>query len=259
MRNDIEEKAEKIREKLRYIYGVRIEIRIGTSEKCSFDIKENANTTDIVAYLRADLDAAILWNNYYRKIRGSKVHCFNWQYHINEEKLRAGYIDVEHKHFRGADGLEPENVLIMSFDTLQENAYDLFDLLENADENMSESEEAKNRDKRTVKQYNRDAEFRNKVMEKYGTRCVICGCEERKVLQAAHIRAVADGGSDDPKNGVCLCANHHLMLDHDLIRIDFRKWRLHYIADSVKQMPWYKQAQERDFRLYLPDGFDKEN
>lgn len=253
MKSDIKKKAEKIREELRYIYGVRVEIRIGASEKCPFDIEENANITDIVAYFRTDLDVAIVWNQAHRKDRGSKSHCFSWNQPINHKSISEGYIDVEHKYFRAADGLESECVLIMSLDTLQKNTYDLFDLLQNASMQVSDEEGSQKREKRTVEQYNRSAKFRNEVLTMYGEQCAVCGCTEEKILQAAHIRAVAEGGSDDPKNGICLCANHHLMFDHDLIRIDLKKSRVYHIADSVKQMAWYEQAEKRDFRLFLPE------
>ena len=118
---------------------------------------------------------------------------------------------------------------------------------------VSDEEGPQKREKRTVEQYNRSAKFRNEVLTMYGEQCAVCGCTEEKILQAAHIRAVAEGGSDDPKNGICLCANHHLMFDHDLIRIDLKKSRVYHIADSVKQMAWYEQAEKRGFRLFLPE------
>ena len=252
IKSDVVKNAEKIRRELYYIYGKRIEIRVGVSEQNSFDVKEKTKIASIIAYLRTDLNAAIVWNQNYRRVRGAKSHCFNWTQTINGELIHEGYIDVEHKYFRTPNGLESECVLIMSLDTLRENARDLFDLLQNIDEDTLDETETNNRGKRTVKQYNRSAKFRNDVLEACGAQCAVCGCEERVILQAAHIEAVADGGSDDPKNGICLCANHHLMFDHDLIRIDFAKRRISYIADSVKQMAWYEQAEKRDFRLYLP-------
>ena len=74
----------------------------------------------------------------------------------------------------------------------------------------------------------------------YDYQCAVCRCKEEKLLQAAHIIAVADGGNDEVSNGVCLCANHHLMLDHGLISIDFDKLELYNVAGSVKNMPWYE-------------------
>lgn len=66
----------------------------------------------------------------------------------------------------------------------------------------------------------RDPSFRTRVLAAYGYKCAICGETIETVLQAAHIVAVADGGSDDISNGICLCANHHLMYDSKMFRID---------------------------------------
>ncbi len=40
------------------------------------------------------------------------------------------------------------------------------------------------------------------------------------MLQAAHIRPVSENGSDDPRNGLVLCANHHLAFDANLFAFD---------------------------------------
>ena len=61
--------------------------------------------------------------------------------------------------------------------------------------------------------------------------------------------AVADGGSDDVRNGICLCANHHRLFDKKLIQIDLKKWNLSYVADSVKCMPWYDVYAENGGKL----------
>lgn len=67
----------------------------------------------------------------------------------------------------------------------------------------------------------RDAKFRSSVFGKYSSpHCIICGIDNEKVLQAAHIVAVKDGGDDSPENGMILCANHHLMYDSDEFNID---------------------------------------
>lgn len=42
------------------------------------------------------------------------------------------------------------------------------------------------------------------VPEEYDNKCAICRCSEPKILQAAHIIAVSDGGNDDPKKLVYL-------------------------------------------------------
>jgi hypothetical protein len=42
-----------------------------------------------------------------------------------------------------------------------------------------------------------------------GWKCAVCGMRIVQLLDAAHIRGVAEGGSDDPRNGLMLCVNHH--------------------------------------------------
>lgn len=51
------------------------------------------------------------------------------------------------------------------------------------------------------------------VYKRYGTECAVCGLNVKGLLQAAHLLSKKDGGSDDPRNGLPLCANHHLAFD----------------------------------------------
>lgn len=62
--------------------------------------------------------------------------------------------------------------------------------------------------------------FAFEVIKKYPGGCVACGLTEPSVLEAAHIYPKADLGSDDSRNGILLCANHHKMFDRDLWAID---------------------------------------
>lgn len=79
----------------------------------------------------------------------------------------------------------------------------------------------------------RDRLFRKSVLNTYGCKCAICGETIEKVLQAAHIIAVKDGGNDVVENGVCLCANHHLMFDSGMFRIDPRTRMIYGIDPSL--------------------------
>ena len=101
-----------------------------------------------------------------------------------------------------------------------------------------------NRRRITTSRWNRQLLFRKKVLQAYGCQCAICRCAEKALLEAAHIQAVASGGSDAVSNGICLCANHHLMLDEHLIEIDYKNAELSFVADSVKNMPWYTYFQD---------------
>jgi putative restriction endonuclease len=69
------------------------------------------------------------------------------------------------------------------------------------------------------KPYRKQNTFRKLVLEAYNNQCTICGIKESKILRAAHIIPVAKGGSDEIKNGLCLCTNHEIAYDQGLIKI----------------------------------------
>jgi putative restriction endonuclease len=51
------------------------------------------------------------------------------------------------------------------------------------------------------------------VQKRYGTKCAVCGLNIQGLIQAAHLLSKKLGGSDDARNGLPLCANHHLAFD----------------------------------------------
>jgi hypothetical protein len=63
-------------------------------------------------------------------------------------------------------------------------------------------------------------EFRLALLAAYDHKCVISGCNTRDVLQAAHIKSVADGGLHSTRNGLVLRADLHNLFDRGLITID---------------------------------------
>lgn len=99
----------------------------------------------------------------------------------------------------------------------------------------------------------RSPKFRSEVLKQWGNRCIVCGATEVKILEAAHMESVKDGGSDDPHNGYCLCANHHKMYDAALLDIDLKSKSFRCNSEAAKAMPWYKAAEQRDFKLYFPN------
>ena len=108
------------------------------------------------------------------------------------------------------------------------------------------------REREIVTRAQRDYHFREKVIEKWGGKCIVCGATEKTILEAAHIESVAHGGSDDPRNGYCLCANHHRMYDHGIIDIDITQNTFRCESKDAKKMPWYFEAAKRNYQLYLP-------
>lgn len=69
------------------------------------------------------------------------------------------------------------------------------------------------------------------VFKRYGSACAVCGLTIRPLLQAAHLLSKKLGGSDDARNGLPLCANHHLAFDRGYWCID-PDLKLHAKADG---------------------------
>lgn len=70
---------------------------------------------------------------------------------------------------------------------------------------------------RMARRLKRTPQFAFEVGKRCGWRCAVCPMELRPLLEAAHIRGVAQKGSDDCRNGLILCKNHHSAFDTNLI------------------------------------------
>jgi putative restriction endonuclease len=75
---------------------------------------------------------------------------------------------------------------------------------------------------RLVRQRFHQATFREAVLAAYGSRCVISGLPEARLLDAAHIIPDQDEGLGQPvvTNGLPLSKLHHAAFDANLIGID---------------------------------------
>jgi putative restriction endonuclease len=62
--------------------------------------------------------------------------------------------------------------------------------------------------------------FKFAVLKLYGPACAVCDLAVTDLLQAAHLRGKAERGSDDPRNGLVLCALHHVAYDRGLFAIE---------------------------------------
>ncbi|WP_263834406.1 HNH endonuclease [Salinibacter sp.] len=69
--------------------------------------------------------------------------------------------------------------------------------------------------------------FRFNVFKRYGKKCAVCEINIEEVLVAAHIRGKAENGSDDARNGLVLCKNHHAAFDEGLFSIEPETHLLH--------------------------------
>lgn len=61
--------------------------------------------------------------------------------------------------------------------------------------------------------------FRQMLLSLYEGKCCVSGCDVKDVLEAAHIHAYSDSGANDPKNGLLLRSDLHLLFDLDLLKI----------------------------------------
>ena len=63
--------------------------------------------------------------------------------------------------------------------------------------------------------------FRAVVLPAYADQCAICRLKERRLLDAAHIRADAStDATANVTNGLSLCTIHHRAYDQDLVGVD---------------------------------------
>jgi putative restriction endonuclease len=83
---------------------------------------------------------------------------------------------------------------------------------------------------RSSMSYDRDPQFKFDVFKRYGPRCAVCDIAVKEVLQAAHIRGKKDKGSDDPRNGLVLCATHHAAYDAELFAVEPSSLKVHVLA-----------------------------
>lgn len=61
--------------------------------------------------------------------------------------------------------------------------------------------------------------FRKAVLEAYSFQCAVCSVNNPKFLDAAHILPAVKGDDDTINNGICLCKNHHIAFDNNLLGI----------------------------------------
>jgi len=73
---------------------------------------------------------------------------------------------------------------------------------------------------REVQQRLYQSKFRSALLNAYGSKCAISGCQVSEVLEAAHIDPWCNSGSNDISNGLLLRADIHTLFDRNFIGID---------------------------------------
>ena len=124
--------------------------------------------------------------------------------------------------------------------------------LDNAD-GPEDAGDARNRVLRSIVERHGQSKFRKAVLSAYGSRCAVTACDCDQVLEAAHIRPVADDGSDAVSNGILLRADIHTLFDLGLLTIDAASW-------SVIVAPGLRDGAYGEFHgraLSLPASTEK--
>ena len=108
-----------------------------------------------------------------------------------------------------------------SNDTVQEFylSFDARPTLSGREQAFDPTEASKSR-RALAKVRSGQSRFRFLVEKRYGAECAVCGIGIRAMLQAAHIVAKEFNGTDDPRNGLMLCANHHAAFDAMLFSVE---------------------------------------
>ena len=99
--------------------------------------------------------------------------------------------------------------------------------------------------------------FRQSLDRAYGGRCCISGCPVPFALQAAHIAAYSDAGSDVPANGLLLRSDLHALFDALQLAIHPRTLKVHF-SPEARSWPEYARLHART-RIHKPQpGFEKD-
>ena len=93
------------------------------------------------------------------------------------------------------------------------------------DVNLGEDTAFKLKDRTKGKKYlttsrPNQGEFRYALIKNYGLKCAVCSIELPELLHASHICEKNESGSDDWRNGILLCRNHHAAFDNNFLRIN---------------------------------------
>ncbi len=62
--------------------------------------------------------------------------------------------------------------------------------------------------------------FRKEVLRAYEDQCAVCNIKGKQLVRAAHIIPVVEDSDDSVNNGICLCHNHEIAFDRDILKID---------------------------------------
>jgi len=148
-----------------------------------------------------------------------------------------------------------QRILELGNAAILENPYSI------AEEHAGTSELVAERARRTVEAFEREAQFRERVLDAYGYRCSVSGFDLGSVartkphglIDAAHIRPVARGGPDAVSNGLSLTPTLHRLFDAGLFTVAYDVG-VPSLLVSPRLEPSMVETIDRGFILALRDG-----
>jgi hypothetical protein len=81
----------------------------------------------------------------------------------------------------------------------------------------AEEQQARKKIQTDISRRQGGGKFRQKLLDAYGRRCAITGCDADDTLEAAHIRTYEGSDDNDMRNGILLRADIHTLFDLGLI------------------------------------------
>lgn len=101
------------------------------------------------------------------------------------------------------------------------------------------------RGKHLVKSRPQQYRFKFDVLNRYQVKCAFCDIDVPSVLEAVHLIPKSNDGTDDPRNGLVLCATHHRAFDNGLIGIQPDNLELHFKKSYSAEMLHVKHSSLR--------------
>ena len=99
--------------------------------------------------------------------------------------------------------------------------------LEESDDTPFQLTNPKTQSKRLATAREGQQRFKFNVLNHYGPHCPFCDIDLLALLDAAHLCAKRDNGTDNPRNGLILCSLHHRAFDAALVAIHPESLELH--------------------------------
>lgn len=235
----------------RYVLGNSFEFKYSTKTPITNEL--------LVFSFNSFYNVFVVWNaSIHKKYFIGESHTLSVGRHIKQIIEKARRIDTDILPYTKIIDVKTgatETFFVLGKNALYEfcsNYLEYLSINDSSSFSYTENHSEIHREYETIERKKRNPNFRKKILEKYNSTCMICGCKEPNILEAAHIVSVAENGPDDESNGYCLCANHHRLFDSCRLFIDEESKSFSCKNTSETEAPWYKEAEKRDFKLILP-------